>query len=66
MYEIFYDYDYIVCEDIDGYCEYDTQTCRTTFHGSHIELLDHIKQMRENGCYNIEATAICGAEDYDI
>lgn len=66
MYEIIYEYDFIVAEDIDGNCEYDTETSREAFSGTHIELLDHIKQMKENGCYNIEATAICGAEDYDI
>lgn len=65
MYEIIYDIDYIVSEDMYGNCEYDTVTCKETFTGSHIELLDYIKQMREGNAYNIEAFSMYSDEDYD-
>ena len=44
----------------------DERNISERFEGSWQELQEYIKQMKENGCYNIEATAICGAEDYDI
>ena len=65
MYEIIYDYDCIVAENMDGYAEYETETFTEQFEGSHMELLDHIKQMRKQGCYNIDATALITEEDYD-
>ena len=65
MYEIIYDIDYIVEEDMYGDCVYDTTTCKETFTGSHIELLDYIKQMRDGNAYNIEAYALYDDEDYD-
>ena len=43
MYEIIYDYD-------------DEKNIRENFDGTWTELQDHIKQMRETGCYNIDAT----------
>lgn len=43
MYEIIYDYE-------------DEKNIRETFEGTWTELQDHIEQMRENGCYNIDAT----------
>ena len=44
-YSIIYDYD-------------DERNITEEFDGVHTELLDYIKQMRENGCYNISATAL--------
>ncbi len=49
-YEIIYDY----CSE-DGFEE---RNITENFTGTHLELMDYIKQMRENGCYNITATAL--------
>jgi predicted enzyme involved in methoxymalonyl-ACP biosynthesis len=49
-YEIFYDY----CSE-DGYEE---RNISETFEGTWSELQDCIKQMKKQGCYNIEANAI--------
>lgn len=49
MYEIVYDYD-------DGWAEHRDNV--ETFEGSWHELQAHIKQMRQNGCYNIYATSV--------
>lgn len=44
-YKIYYDYD----ED---------HNLEEEFEGAHTELLDYIKAMRRQGCYNIEAVAL--------
>ena len=49
-YEIIYDY----CNE-DGYEEHN---CCEHFEGSWDELQDYLKQLKENGCYNISATDI--------
>lgn len=49
-YKILYDFD-----DSDGYIN---RNCVDEFEGDWFELQDHIKQMRSNGCYNIDATAV--------
>lgn len=50
-YEIIYDYDN----------EFGTErNCIETFDGDWYELQEYIKAMKDNGCYNISATAICG------
>ena len=49
LYSIVYDYDN----------EYETErNCREEFEGTWSELQDYIKQMREQGCYNIDANEI--------
>ena len=64
MYELVYDYFY--SEEIDGeYFSDDLHGLHQDFTGTHIELMDHIKQMRQNGCYNIEAFAKYPDQDYD-
>ena len=45
MYELIYDYE-------------DEHNIHETLEGDWMELQDYIKRMRENGCYNIDATAI--------
>ncbi len=54
-YEIMYDY------TDDGGNE--NTNCYETFEGSWTELQEYIKQMRENGCYNITAAVI--REEYE-
>jgi len=51
VYEIVYDYD-------DGWSE--SRNNVETFEGSWLDLQDHIKYMRRNGCYNITAESIGG------
>ena len=64
-YEVIYNEDYIVYEDEWGYAEWDTGTFSEVFEGTHIELLDHIKQMRAHGLYNITAESLYGDDsDY--
>ena len=55
VYEIRYDY----CNE-DGYCEEDITE---EFEGNWDELKDYIKQMKRNGCYNIDATFLYDTED---
>ena len=57
MYELIYDFsdDYV---DEYNICE--------VFYGTWTELQECIKQMRQNGCYNISATYIEGSEDYEV
>ena len=50
IYEIIYDY----CGE-EGYEE---QNIQERFSGGWSELQDYIRQMKENGCYNISATAV--------
>ena len=49
-YEIVYDYD-------------DERNIRDTFTGDWFDLKDCIRRMRENGCYNIEASCIDDSDD---
>ena len=55
VYNIIYDY----CTE-DGYCEENVQE---EFEGNWDELRYYIEQMRDNGCYNIEATFLYDTED---
>ena len=48
-YEVIYDYD-------DGVSE--SRNIREEFEGDWTELQDFIKELRESGCYNIDANAI--------
>lgn len=48
-YEIIYDW----CGE-----ESEERNLKETFTGNWFELQDHIKQMRKNGCYNIDATLL--------
>ena len=58
MYEIIYDIGYECCEQwIEDF------NLVEIFKGTHIELLKHIKEMRNNGCYNISVSAI---DEYTI
>lgn len=50
-YKIIYDY----CSE-DGYT--DEHNLSEYFNGTWTELQDYIKQMKRNGCYNIDAIAI--------
>lgn len=50
MYEIIYDY-----TDESGY---EFRNIMETFEGTWTELQDYIKQMKENGCYNIDANSL--------
>ena len=56
-YEIIYDY----CFD-DGYEE---KNVREEFYGEWNELQKYLKDMRNNGCYNIDATCIDAEVDYE-
>lgn len=59
MYEIIYDFDECVMDEDFNIIYYDEiKNLREMFEGTHIELLEHIKLMREAGCYNISAEAI--------
>ena len=57
-YEIIYDADYTAYVDEDGNRETETITLSQRFDGTHIELLEHIKQMQNRGYYNIQAEEI--------
>ena len=50
MYEIIYDY----CDE-DGY---EQHNLTETFEGDWLELQAYIKEMRHEGCYNIDANCI--------
>lgn len=53
MYKIIYDLGYECCGQwIEEFYLVEI------FTGTHIELMEHIKDMRNNGCYNISATCV--------
>ena len=51
IYEVMYDY----CSD-DGY--YEERGIVENFEGTHVELQEHIKNLKENNCYNISACEV--------
>ncbi len=51
LYEVIYDYD-------DGYDE--SRNIREEFSGDWSDLQKFIKELRDSGCYNIDAAAIDG------
>ena len=61
-YLLIYDY----CSPMDEFCDWEWEYYEPTeekniheeFCGSWDELQDYIKAMKENGCYNISATAL--------
>lgn len=53
-------YDYCRTEEYDGeYFSVDERNIRETFMGSWDALQEHLKDMKESGCYNISASAYC-------
>lgn len=50
-YKIYYDYS-------SALMDYEDTDLEEEFEGTHAELLDYIKAMRREGCYNIEAVAM--------
>lgn len=57
MYAIFYDY-----TDESGY---EWHNCQETFYGEWSELQEHINNLREQGCYNIDAEYIGDPYEYN-
>lgn len=49
---------YLIIYDYTDECGNEELNIHEDFEGSHDELRDYVKEMRRNGCYNIEATAI--------
>ena len=71
IYEIIYDYSGTALEDgwhymepEDRYYDCEEHNIRETFVGTWTELQEFIKEMKENGCYNITATCISDG-DYE-
>ena len=55
-YEIRYNY-----TDVENLV--DEENLVEEFEGDHIDLMDYIREMRHNGCWNIEAHEIYDTED---
>lgn len=55
MYEITYDY----CGEFE-----EEHNIRETFKGTWSELQEYIEQMKENGCFNIDAACIDDEDEY--
>lgn len=62
LYSIMYDYDYD--DDMEKGGVYTSKNNEEHFRGSWSDLQDYLKQMRKQGCYNIDANEI-GDEYYD-
>lgn len=55
---------YIIVYNWDG-ADYEVETCVEEFVGSWNELYEYIRQMRNNGCYNIEANEVYDGDNED-